>query len=221
MSKRTTKRHRSRSVSPDRKRSKVDVALSRNDGPSEGEENGSHKHKNKKRSKRKHRHSRSTREEGEAATTPSIDAMEVGESQSQEQGTSEPSSIVDTSEASSLKEAEQVTPDVEGKSLETSTVQEPDSDELNNNNNMEKADLSILVPDQDSSTIEVEQNEDTQTAVSSDVDDGVLVEVHIDGDIDGLDQELGVVLGGVTPETETDKEEGGGKSSLMDFRLFG
>ncbi len=188
-------------MSPERKRPKVDNGLSRRDGPSEGEENDSHKHKHKKRSKRKHRQHRAREEE--VTTTPVIDAIEVGGSQSQEQATSEPSTM-DNSEASSLKETEQTSPDIEGESLE---VQENSSDELNN---MEKAVDSILVPYQDTSTTEVELNEDTQTAASSDDDDGVLVEVHIDGDIDGLDQELGVVLAEVTPP-ETDKVEGGGK----------
>ena len=198
-------------MSPERKRPKVDNGLSRRDGPSEGEENDSHKHKHKKRSKRKHRQHRAREEE--VTTTPVIDAIEVGGSQSQEQATSEPSTM-DNSEASSLKETEQASPDIEGESLETNMVQEhskSDSDELNNNNSMEKAVDSILVPYQDTSTTEAELNEDTQTAASSDDDDGVLVEVHIDGDIDGLDQELGVVLAEVTPP-ETDKVEGGGKN---------
>ncbi len=69
--------------------------------------------------------------------------------------------------------------------------------------------------EQNKNTVEVERNESTAQTPGIEDEDGLLLDVHADGDIDGMDQELGVVLadvGRVSSKIKTttrDKPAGG------------
>ncbi len=155
-------------------------------------------HKHKKSSKRRHKDKLRRAD----VTSPSTEIMDVDKVASEAQEPKE-SVSVNGSEISS-------SPKTVSGSLDGEKVQ----DSVANIEGEQNADIS-----------KEEQNEDTTLGEDVEDDDGLLLDVHIDEDIDCLDQEMCRVsdnVGGVSPETDssTDNQPAGGMLLMSSFPVL-